>query len=155
MSNYSKGIKHLPTQTPDLAAWASSTMIHHVIIKFHMSSHFPFLHSLSPLTSLPELPETPKFNFASSPWSSPCRRPIKRKTKHTEQRNETSSTDHKHRYVQSPHWHISQARRQTTSYRGLSSELDPNRTVLSQDLSAAARLSALKNTGYRLVPFEK
>jgi hypothetical protein len=68
-----------------------------------------------------------------------------------------NSTDHPHsdfKYIQSPHWHLSQSDRQSTLYRG-GNTLDPTRVVFPGDSSADFRLNALRDAGYRIVKYEK
>ena len=104
---------------------------------------------LSPLTSLPDTPH-------SSPWCTPRRnRPNKFYGPRVERNFQVGVASHNHRFIQSPHWHLSDARRQSTGYRGFSDKLDPNRLVLPNNSPPAARLKALQDAGYQLVPYLK
>jgi hypothetical protein len=104
----------------------------------------------SPLTSLGD----PN----SSPWPSPCRHVPKKKErlklfcKKKDHNLQTFGDNHK--FIQSPHWHLSRAHHTSTSYCGRHI-LDQNRTVFPKDLSPDLRLKALEDSNYKLVKFEK
>jgi hypothetical protein len=110
---------------------------------------------LSPLTLLPETPQSAR--LLSSPFPSPFpRRANKRRQPKQSHDDQTFRSDHlgNHRFIQSSSWHLSQARRQSTGYRGLHS-LDPTRVIFEAHHSAKARLEALRHAGYRLVEYER
>lgn len=105
-----------------------------------------FCEPMSPLTAAPD----------SSPFPTPCRKLAGRRFNKRGIRREflTSSGSHKPKIIQTPHWHLSDAKRQSTGYRGLN-ELDPTRIIFPEESTPEERLEMLKEAGYRIVEFEE
>ena len=63
--------------------------------------------------------------------------------------------EHVHqKYIQTHHWHLSQARRQSTGYRG-THQLDQSRVRFPEDALPGRRLQLLAEHGYRLVTYDR
>lgn len=102
---------------------------------------------LEPLTPT----SSPQPHYASSPFPSPIRRMVLKRRRPGRE----PPPIQKHRVVQVHHWHLSEAQRQSTGYRGCSSKLCEHIIDFSKDASSAERLSALLDAGYRLVRYDE
>ena len=115
--------------------------------------HAMYEEPLSPLTSPP--PSTPANHTPSSPWPTPCHTRIPMRTFHHSIHAEKSLRKvETYRIVQTPFWHISQAKCQNTVYRGKNSPCS-TRIIFPENSSAEERLKILKENSYRIIEYHR
>ena len=107
-----------------------------------------------PLTPQPSSPP-PTAIAVSSPFPTPRhRRPLKPLTIEPHGKPPWFENTNQ-KFVQSPHWHLGEAQRQSTGYRGISEKPLDTRIVFPTVRTASERLGDLKVAGYRIIPFIK